>query len=250
MQKFDSRELIQRRDAFKIPLHHGHFFVLRHLKMFTYTHLPSIIKPGMEVADVGCGGQPLRSLIETCGGNYTSIDVVQNGKNSVDIIADITAIPLPSKIFDVIICTEVLEHCCDPKTALLEISRLLKPSGAIIITTPFNFGLHEVPYDFIRLTPFYIEYWLPKLGFQAPKVLQLNGNELEVIATVWGQMFAPTEKTNFLIRGIFVILRVLMNLIVLAASSLFQFFLPRHFFLNLGCVAYKDSDISNNFVET
>ncbi|MBW4689888.1 MAG: class I SAM-dependent methyltransferase [Komarekiella atlantica HA4396-MV6] len=250
MSKFDSRELIQRRDALKIPIHHGHFFVLRHIKMFTYTHLTSIIKPGMKVADIGCGGQPLRNLIKSCGGNYTSVDVVQNNKNSVDIIADISSIPLPSKSFDVIICTEVLEHCFDPQKALLELSRLLKPSGAIIITTPFNFGLHEVPYDFIRLTPFYIEYWFPKLGFKEPNVLQLNGNELEVMATVWGQIFAPTEKTSFFLKGIFVILRVLMNLIVLAVSDLLQPFLPRYFFLNMGCVAYKHSDISSTPVET
>lgn len=116
---FESRELIKRRDALKIPIHHGHFFVLRHLKQFTYTHIPSLIKPGMKVVDVGCGEQPLRSLIESCGGNYTSVDVIQNKKNNVDIVADISSIPLPSDSFDVIICTEVLEHCFDPQKALL-----------------------------------------------------------------------------------------------------------------------------------
>jgi ubiquinone/menaquinone biosynthesis C-methylase UbiE len=241
---FDSRELIKRRDALKIPIHHGHFFVLRHLKEFTYTHIPSVIKPGMKVADIGCGEQPLRKLIESCGGNYTSVDVIQNKNNNVDIVADISSIPLPSNSFDVIICTEVLEHCFDTQKALLEMCRLLKPSGAIIITTPFNFCLHEIPYDFSRLTPFYIEYWLPRLGFKAPEIIQPNGNELEVIATVWGEMLAPRKKTNFVLRSIFILLRVLMNLLILVLSPLLSPFLQSRFFLNMGCVAYKSDDIA------
>jgi 2-polyprenyl-3-methyl-5-hydroxy-6-metoxy-1,4-benzoquinol methylase len=241
--RFTCRESSKRRNSLKIPIHHGHYFVLRHLKNFTYTQIPSIIKPGMKVADIGCGEQPLRKLIESCGGSYTSVDVIQNKANNVDIVADISAIPLLSESFDVIICTEVLEHCFDTQKALLEMCRLLKPSGAIIITTPFNFCLHEIPYDFSRLTPFYIEYWLPKLGFKAPEILQSNGNELEVIATVWGEMLAPREKTNFVLRSIFILLRVLMNLSILVLSPLFNRFLQSNFFLNIGCVAYKSGDV-------
>ncbi len=241
-QKFNSREVKKRRNNFRIPIHHGHYFVLRYLKDFTHTHISSIVKPGMKVADIGCGEQPLRSLIESCGGDYMGIDVIQNQQNNVDIIADIAAIPLASGSFDVIICTEVLEHCFDPQKSLQELCRLLKPSGAIILTTPFNFCLHEIPYDFSRLTPFYLEYWLPKLGFEPPEVMRLHGNELEVIATIWGEMLAPRKGTNMILKTILAALRVSMNLLILTVGRLFQPFLRCHFFLNMGCVAYKSRD--------
>lgn len=245
MKNFEDRKLIKRRDILKTPIHHPDFFVLLHLKKFIYTQIQQIIQPGMQVGDIGCGGQPLRYLIESCGGEYVGIDVIQNDQETVDIIADISAIPLPEESFDVIVCTEVLEHSFEPQKALQELSRLLKPSGAILITTPFAYPLHEIPYDFSRITPFYIEYWFPKLGLKQPDILKLNGNELEVIATVWGNIWKPNKNTFFLVRVLFAVLRSVMNVCVFIASKLFQSVLPGTYFLNIGLVAYKATNDSN-----
>jgi SAM-dependent methyltransferase len=242
VEKFAERELITRRDALRIPIHHGDFFVLRHLKQFTHTQIPLIIKSGMRVGDIGCGEQPLRALIESCGGKYVGVDVIQNSKGTVDLVADICSIPLPSESFDVIICTEVLEHSFEPHKALNELSRILKKSGAILITTPFVYPLHEIPYDFSRLTPFFIEYWFPKLGFQKPESLQLGGNELEVIATVWGNIWKPGKETGVILRILFAFLRSAMNISVLLCSKLLQPFLQCNYFLNMGLVAYKATE--------
>lgn len=48
-------------------------------------------------------------------------------------IADAHAIPFKDETFDLAICTEVLEHVNDPKSALLEIKRVLKKGGFAII---------------------------------------------------------------------------------------------------------------------
>ncbi|MEC4813516.1 MAG: class I SAM-dependent methyltransferase [Scytonema sp. PMC 1069.18] len=242
MHNFTEREILKRRNALKIPIHHGDFFVLRQIQQFTNTQIPRIIKPGMIVGDIGCGEQPLRQLIESCGGKYVGVDVVQNLQGTVEIVADISAIPLPDETFDVIICTEVLEHSFEPHKALQELSRLLKPSGAILITTPFCYPLHEIPYDFSRITPFYIQYWLPKLGFKQPEIISMGGNELEVIATAWGHIWKPGEKTDFFRRIIFAFLRVVMNIVVLLISGIFKSLMPVNYFLNLACVAYKSPD--------
>ncbi|MBW4615374.1 MAG: class I SAM-dependent methyltransferase [Desmonostoc vinosum HA7617-LM4] len=245
MKNFEERKLIKRRDILRTPIHHPDFFVLLHLKHFIHTQIQQIIKPGMRVGDIGCGEQPLRHLIDSCGGEYVGIDVIQNAKETVDILADISSIPLPEGSFDVIVCTEVLEHSFEPQKALQELSRLLKPSGAILITTPFAYPLHEIPYDFSRITPFYIEYWFPKLGLKPPDILSLNGNELEVIATVWGNIWRPNKNTFFIVRVLFAILRSVMNVGVFIASKLFQPVLPGTYFLNIGLVAYKATDSSS-----
>jgi SAM-dependent methyltransferase len=239
MEQFTTREILQRRSALRIPIHHGDFFVLRQIKQFTYTQIPKIIQPGMRVADIGCGEQPLRQLIESCGGEYIGIDVTQNCQGTVDILADIAAIPVENESFDVIICTEVLEHSFEPHKALMELSRLLKKSGAILITTPFAYPLHEIPYDFSRITPFFIEYWFPKLGFQQPEIVNKGGNELEVIATAWCHIWKPSKNTSFIKRLIYAALRLSMNIIVLIFSKILKPFMHKDYFLNMGCVAYK-----------
>jgi SAM-dependent methyltransferase len=44
--------------------------------------------------------------------------------------------------YDVIVCTEVLEHTLNPFDAVKEIRRILKPSGLLIASAPLNFRIH------------------------------------------------------------------------------------------------------------
>lgn len=50
----------------------------------------------------------------------------RHGYADIDVVSDITAMPLPNNSFDVIICTDVLEHVLFPREAVHEIGRLLK----------------------------------------------------------------------------------------------------------------------------
>lgn len=50
--------------------------------------------------------------------------------------ASIYELPYPDKSFDVIICTEVLEHLTDDIGALKELKRVLKPNGVMLISVP------------------------------------------------------------------------------------------------------------------
>lgn len=54
--------------------------------------------------------------------------------------------------FDVVICTEVLEHALEPFRATAEIHRILKPGGCVVATTPFNFRIHGPLPDCWRFT--------------------------------------------------------------------------------------------------
>lgn len=53
--------------------------------------------------------------------------------------------------FDIIICSEVLEHLLHPKKALLEFHRVLKKEGILILTTPCAVSPSEVFLDFLRI---------------------------------------------------------------------------------------------------
>lgn len=49
---------------------------------------------------------------------------------------------ISSERFDIIVCTEVLEHTLRPFDAVDEIQRLLKKGGIALVTVPFNFRIH------------------------------------------------------------------------------------------------------------
>jgi SAM-dependent methyltransferase len=59
---------------------------------------------------------------------------------------------IPSERFDVVVCTEVLEHTLQPFDAVDEIKRLLKPGGVALISTPYNFRIHGPLPDCWRFT--------------------------------------------------------------------------------------------------
>jgi SAM-dependent methyltransferase len=52
------------------------------------------------------------------------------------VAGSLTAIPLADGAFDLILCTEVLEHIEDDRTALDELCRVLAPGGAMLISVP------------------------------------------------------------------------------------------------------------------
>jgi ubiquinone/menaquinone biosynthesis C-methylase UbiE len=52
------------------------------------------------------------------------------------IAADITQLPFGNNCFDVIICSEVMEHIRDEKRALAELKRVLKKGGFLALSVP------------------------------------------------------------------------------------------------------------------
>ena len=77
----------------------------------------------------------------------SSIDTLDIDKNSsATYIADITnnnSLIIESDKYDVVIFTEVLEHTLNPFDAINEIHRILKKGGLLVMTTPFNFRIHN-----------------------------------------------------------------------------------------------------------
>ena len=65
-------------------------------------------------------------------------------RNNSHLIADST--------FDVIVCTEVLEHTENPFRAAEELHRMLRVGGTALISTPFNFRIHGPLPDNWRFT--------------------------------------------------------------------------------------------------
>ena len=126
--------------------------------------------------DVGCGHMPYKSIVlgaDSNVSNYIGMDLSDNRSytDKPDITWDGVAIPLADRSVDCAMATEVLEHCPYPEKTLTEICRVLKPEGTLLITVPFIWMLHEVPYDEHRYTPFALKRLVESSGF---KIIELN----------------------------------------------------------------------------
>lgn len=92
----------------------------------------------------------------------------------INIVSDITAIPAADGIFDVVLCSEVLEHVPEPTHALDEFTRLLKPGGRLILTAPFGSNVHMAPFYFCTgFSKYWYEHHLRLRNFD---ILELTPN--------------------------------------------------------------------------
>ena len=103
---------------------------------------------GKKVLDVGCGGGLLSEALHDFGADVTGIDAAGPGIEVAKIHAkndnknikyfEITAEELNLKesgSFDIVTCLEVLEHVPDPKSLVATCIDLLKPGGALFLST-------------------------------------------------------------------------------------------------------------------
>lgn len=88
------------------------------------------------------------------------------------------ALPIADGAFDGVVTLNTLEHIYDVHGALRELSRVLKPCGALIATVPFLFRIHGHPEDFLRGTPSWWGRTLTELGYVNVKITPL----------LWGPM--------------------------------------------------------------
>jgi SAM-dependent methyltransferase len=69
----------------------------------------------------------------------------------------------------------VIEHLERPQEAIIEMYRIVKPGGHIILTCPLFWHIHEEPRDFFRYTKYGIGYMFEKVGFKIVEIRPLSG---------------------------------------------------------------------------
>lgn len=70
------------------------------------------------------------------------------------------------RVFDVVICEQVLEHVKDPWRAVQTLHDLCRPGGWVIVSTPFLIRLHKSPEDYWRFTPDALRLLLEGTGLE------------------------------------------------------------------------------------
>ena len=122
---------------------------------------------GAAVLDLGAGDAPYRELFGHT--RYVTQDWGESphyAARSADIIGSADALPVADATFDLVVCTQVLEHVPNPQAVLGECFRLLRPGGRIALSVPLIWELHELPHDYFRYTDPGLRHLLTRAGFE------------------------------------------------------------------------------------
>jgi 2-polyprenyl-3-methyl-5-hydroxy-6-metoxy-1,4-benzoquinol methylase len=141
-----------------------------------FSRIPT--SPGMRVLDAGCGaGRHVCEAFRRQGMTVAGVDlkwddlcrtrgclsVMAEGNSGTWAVAqaNIAKLPFADGFFDLVLCSEVLEHIEDDKTAVSELLRVLKGGGDLVVSVPRFFpekicwaiskAYHQEPGGHIRI---------------------------------------------------------------------------------------------------
>ncbi len=120
-----------------------------------------------KVLDVGCGQKPYEPLFNVTNYIGLEIDTDQNRKNKkANFFYNGSLFPFSDCDFDCVIVNQVFEHIFNPDQFLNEINRVLKSKGMLLLTVPFVWDEHELPFDYARYSSFGLSHILKEHGFE------------------------------------------------------------------------------------
>jgi SAM-dependent methyltransferase len=105
--------------------------------------ISGVVKKQGKILDLGSGGRRL-------GKTIINLDI--QADENLDIMGDAHLLPFKEQVFDLIICTALLEHVPRPQKVVEEILRCLNINGIVYVQVPFLQGYHSDPHDYYRFT--------------------------------------------------------------------------------------------------
>lgn len=110
--------------------------------------LAEVSKEMSIILDVGCGGGWVSKKLVPLGKKVISMDISSSNPinavkemkhiNHAGLTADVYHLPIKENSIDCIIASEILEHVANPDTFISHLLKVLKYSGKLIITTPYD----------------------------------------------------------------------------------------------------------------
>jgi len=94
--------------------------------------------------DAGCGPGWFSALAADLGAKVISLDISKNlldrirekSRSPVVVLGDMLSLPFLEESFDIVVSSEAIEHTVDPRKSIVQLHRVLRTDGILILTTP------------------------------------------------------------------------------------------------------------------
>jgi len=189
---------------------------LKRLK-FIAKHIKCLDPKECKVLDIGCGNGNISIYLGSLGYHVLGVDISEKAidkANRLNTLPNVSFRVMSAEdliatdpTYDVVICSEVLEHLENPDKLIKVIDILLKQNGKLIVTVPNGFG----PREMLMTKPM---QWMQRknniwwrmtkklksaLGYDG-KTVQSDADDLEHI-----QFFTKKQLTDLSVRNNFFI---------------------------------------------
>lgn len=137
-----------------------------------YDRIRSLVNEQSRVLDVGCG---ISTILHALPGERIGVDALADAYKTIyDYPAGLRieqasaeSLPLESSSFDLVFCSNALDHMTSPESALSEMRRVLRPNGKLVLTVEiFPDGAHRDPAHPHALDEATVRELLTKAGFR------------------------------------------------------------------------------------
>jgi SAM-dependent methyltransferase len=104
-------------------------------------------RPGERVLDLGCGTGRFVAALRDAGADAVGVELAETALRraranapgaDLRLVEPDGSLPLDHGSVDLVWCSEVLEHVADTEHLLLEVRRVLRPAGRLLVTVPFH----------------------------------------------------------------------------------------------------------------
>jgi len=103
------------------------------------------------VLDIGCGQKPYYPYFAANADEYVGVDLDADNPMA-DLHAPVEDLPVADGSFELVLCTQVLEHAGDADQAVSELFRVTAPGGRVLASTHGVQVYHPAPVDHWRWT--------------------------------------------------------------------------------------------------
>ena len=226
-----------RREAFlttRVGILFNPFYITRSALHRNLRQLAPLIRG--DILDFGCGSKPY-ALLFTSATSYRGVDIQTSGhdhrESKVDFFYDGQTLPGLDAQYDGVVSFETLEHIFNPSRILSEINRVTKDGGLLLISVPFVWDEHEVPYDCARYTSFGLRHILESAGYDIVELRKTT----TYFMTIAQMLIAYLHQYVFPRRGFFRhACQLLFIFPISAVAYLLNTLLPKRYDFFCDCV--------------